>query len=300
MYDVTVLVKFVNRLDRSDYAMNILSATDKKCWSIIRRVAPLPPHPVRSNSLVFDFIQSHVRWRGLETSAPMRGWDCAIRFEIQISLPRSSRIEQAGPISLSCRIPGIPYLDNRLRPPRWRRKRERCIEQIAPFPFFFFFFFFLRILRLLTFDWTNIHACSLFFSLPFRCFFRFDIDSPDTSLLAQPRPHGLHALNRTVSHQFAKISEKIRELTEILTNFGSAEKVIEPTLASVWRAVRLPSSIPFFYVDRTTQPITPLIWRGTVRRIARIVHIKPETGSKIPIFPENKIKENEYRKIIAR
>lgn len=111
--------------------------------------------------------------------------------------------------------------------------RANCTISIFFFSFSFFscFFHFLRIPAfspLIELIYTLNRP--IFFSLPFPYFFRFDTDSPDTSLMAQPR---LHALRRIVSHQFAKISEKIRELTEILTNFGSAEKVIEPTLASV-------------------------------------------------------------------
>lgn len=94
------------------------------------------PHTERS--VVFNFIQSHVRWRGLETSAPMRGCDCAIRFEIQISLPRSSRIEQAR-TDLSLLVGfQVLLISIIVCVRRGEGGRERCIrvEQIAPFLFF--------------------------------------------------------------------------------------------------------------------------------------------------------------------
>lgn len=235
------------------------------------------PHTRIGLTLVFDFIQSHVRWRGLETSAPMRGWDCAIRFEIQISLPRSSRIEQAGPISLSCRIPGTPYLDNRLRPPRWRRKREmypsraNCTISIFFFSFSFFscFFHFLRIPAfspLIELIYTLNRP--IFFSLPFPYFFRFDTDSPDTSLMAQPRPR----FTRFTPNRFASICQDIRE--NPWTDRNIDELWVSGESHRTYSGVCL-TRCPITIIDTFShRSITPLIWRGTIR-VIRIVDIIP-------------------------
>mgnify|MGYP004584238597 CR=1 FL=1 len=178
-----------------------MTANGLRTWSLNTYVCVLPSTsknagilPRRAQdfdlviSRVFDFIRSHVRCWNECTYAWVRLRNTIrnsnFRFhEKRRTEHRRYRISLSLSLSLSYQIPGIPYLDSRLPPPRWGRKRERYARamQIAPFPFLFSFFFFsLRLLVLSSHPWpsctplVSLFAHSHSFSLSLPILARFD------------------------------------------------------------------------------------------------------------------------------